>query len=93
MNQLARTPKDIGTALRNARRNQKLSQQSLATKSGVWQETISKIENGSPGTRLETIFDLFAALDLEIQITNRSKGDTDFLENMTSNNKGKEDKT
>lgn len=93
MNQLARTPKDIGTALRNARRDQKLSQQALATKSGVWQETISKIENGSPGTRMETIFDLFAALNLEIEITHRSKGDTDFLEDMGTHNKGEEDKT
>jgi len=80
MNQLARTPNDVGNALRLARKKQKLSQQALATKSGVWQETISKIENGSPGTRLETIFDLCAALHLEIAITDRSTGTTDFLE-------------
>lgn len=80
MEQLARTPNDIGHALRLARKQQNLSQQALATKSGVWQETISKIENGSPGTRLETIFDLCAALNLEITIAERSKGTTDFLE-------------
>jgi len=49
MDQLARTPNDIG-------------------------------ENGSPGTRMETIFDLCAALDIEIRITARSKGTTDFLD-------------
>jgi len=80
MDQLARTPNDIGNALRQARKQQELSQQALASKSGVWQETISKIENGSPGTRLETIFDLCAALNLEIVIAERSKGSTDFLE-------------
>jgi len=80
MDQLARTPNDIGNALRQARKQQELSQQALASKSGVWQETISKIENGSPGTRLETIFDLCAALNLEIVIAARSKGSTDFLE-------------
>jgi len=80
MDQLARTPNDIGNALRKARKQQELSQQALANKSGVWQETISKIENGSPGTRLETIFDLCAALNLEIVIAERSKGTTDFLE-------------
>jgi len=80
MDQLARTPNDIGHALRQARKQQQLSQQALATRSGVWQETISKIENGSPGTRMETIFDLCAALNLEIQITDRSTGTTDFLE-------------
>jgi len=80
MNQLARTPNDIGHALRQARKQQQLSQQALATRSGVWQETISKIENGSPGTRMETIFDLCAALNLEIQITDRTTGSTDFLD-------------
>jgi len=80
MDQLARTPNDIGHALRLARKQQKLSQQALATRSGVWQETISKIENGSPGTRLETIFDLCAALNLEIHVTDRSTGSTEFLE-------------
>lgn len=80
MNQLARTPNDVGNALRLARKKQKLSQQALATRSGIWQETISKIENGSPGTRLETIFDLCAALNLEVAITDRSTGSTDFLE-------------
>jgi len=80
MNQLARTPKDIGHALRQERKQQQMSQQTLASRSGVWQETISKIENGSPGTRLETIFDLFAALNLEIQISDRSIGSTDFLD-------------
>ena len=80
MDKLARTPNDIGHAIRQARKQQALSQQALATKSGVWQETISKIENGSPGTRLETIFDLCAALNLEIVISERSKGSNDFLE-------------
>jgi len=80
MNQIARTPNDVGHALRHARKQQQLSQQALATRSGVWQETISKIENGSPGTRMETIFDLCAALNLEIQFTDRSEGSTDFLD-------------
>lgn len=80
MDQLARTPKDIGHAIRRARKQQKLSQQELAIRSGIWQETISKIENGSSGARLETIFDLCAALDLEIVIAKRSQSNTDFLE-------------
>lgn len=81
MNHLARTPKDIGHALRAARKHRQWSQQTLAARSGVWQETISKIENGSPGTRMETICDLLAALDLELQVNERTTGNTDFLEN------------
>ncbi len=73
--QLARTPKSIGHALRRKRKENTMSQQDLANISGVWQETISKIENGSPGSKLETIFDLCAALDLELIVTDRSKSD------------------
>ena len=82
MDQIARTPEDIGHALRLVRKQKSLSQQALAQQSGVWQETISKIENGSPGTRLETIFDLFAALDLELHVAERSTGNNDFLEDI-----------
>ena len=74
MNQLARTMKDIGHAIRQARKAKGLTQKELAAKSGVWQETISKIETGVASTKLETIFDLLAALDLELQVQPRSKG-------------------
>lgn len=82
MKQLARTPKDIGHAIRQARKNKNLTQKELASRSGVWQETISKIENGLGGTKMETIFDLLAALDLELTVTDRSKGTTDALEDI-----------
>lgn len=80
MNDMARTPADIGQALRRARKKKGLTQKELASKSGVWQETISKIENGLPGAKLETVFDLCAALELELLVAKRSKGTTDFLE-------------
>lgn len=80
MRHLARKPSDIGHALRRIRKLKNLTQQDLAAKSGVWQETISKIENGSPGAKLETIFDICSALQLELHITERKKGSTDFLE-------------
>ena len=80
MNYLARTPADIGHALRRARKKVRLTQRELASKSGVWQETISKIENGLPGAKLETVFDICAALDLELVVNNRSKGSTAFME-------------
>ena len=82
MKHLARTPKDIGHAIREARKRKKLTQGELATMSGIWQETISKIENGVASTKLETIFDLMAALDLELTMSNRSKGTADALEDI-----------
>jgi HTH-type transcriptional regulator/antitoxin HipB len=82
MKHLVRTPNDIGHAVRLARKANKLTQNELAERSGVWQETISKVENGLPGTKLETVFDIFAALDLEFQVQGRSKGSIDSLEDI-----------
>ena len=82
MKHLVRTSKNLGHAIREARKAKNLTQKELASMSGVWQETISKIENGSGGTKLETVFDLIAALELEIAVTERSKGTSDGLEDI-----------
>ncbi len=82
MKYLARSPKEVGHAIREARKARKLTQKDLAIRSGVWQETISKIENGLSGTKLETIFDILSALELEVTIDNRSKGSSTSLEDI-----------
>lgn len=82
MEQIARTPKDIGNALRAARKAKKLTQAELASRSGIWQRTVSTIETNASGAKLDTIFDLLAALDLEIQIVPRSKMKPDELEDI-----------
>jgi HTH-type transcriptional regulator/antitoxin HipB len=71
---LVRTPKNLGHAIRQARREKNWTQAELATRSGVWQETISKAEAGKGGTKLDTVFALLAALDVEIMVEKRSKG-------------------
>lgn len=73
MPELARTPSQIGNAIRRARRTQALSQAQLGERAGLRQETISLIEHGNPATRLDTMLAVFAALDLELQIAPRSK--------------------
>ncbi|WP_119310114.1 helix-turn-helix domain-containing protein [Cohaesibacter haloalkalitolerans] len=78
----ARTPKELGHAIRQARKTQSLTQKDLAIKSGVWQETISKIERGVVATKIETVFDLLAALDMELQIQPRTKVDEADLEEI-----------
>lgn len=82
MQHLARLPKDVGHAIREERKAKKLTQRQLASLSGVWQETISKIETGTANTKLETLFDLLAALDLEITICKRSKISAAELEDI-----------
>ena len=73
MVQLVRTPKQLGEALRNNRRKKGLSQTTAAELAGLRQELISKIETGSPGTRIDSICTLLGALDLEFVVRTRSQ--------------------
>nr|WP_269430035.1 helix-turn-helix domain-containing protein [Rahnella aquatilis] len=63
--------KMLASALRNERKKRKLSQSKTAETIGLKQSTVSEFENYPDGTRLETLFKLLAALDLELQITPR----------------------
>lgn len=74
MQDLARTPKQIGTLIRRTRKRLGMSQRELGDRVGLRQETISLIETGNPATRLDTMLALLAALDLEFQIAARSRG-------------------
>lgn len=74
MNQMARSAKQLGAHLQNERVRRGLSQTELADLAGTGQKTISHVETGSKGTKLETVFRLLAALDLEIHLEPRTKG-------------------
>lgn len=82
MQNFVRIPRDLGHAIRQARREKNLTQAELATRSGVWQETISKVEAGRGGTRLDTILALLAALELELFVRTRSKGSASDFDNI-----------
>lgn len=68
---LARSPEQIGNTIRRARKKIGMTQAKLGEKTGLRQGTISQIESGSPETKLETILTVLAALDLELNITQR----------------------
>ncbi len=82
MDPIARTSKQIGNALRRRRRQMALTQKDLAAKTNLRQATISGIESGEPGTQLRTLFDLLAALNLEIVIRPRTKASTTDIEDL-----------
>ena len=82
MNDLARTPKQVGNFVRRTRKNRGLSQTELGAATGLRQETISLIENGNPATKLETILSVLAALDLEFRVGQRSKGHPSDIEDL-----------
>lgn len=73
MNQIARTAKQLGVAIRRRRRALGLSQSDLGSRAGLRQATISTLESGEPGTRLRTLVDVMTALELEVVIQERSK--------------------
>lgn len=74
MSSIARRPHDLGAILQRQRRLLRLTQTDVSGLIGTGQKTISKLENGNPATRIDTLFSLLAALDLELAIQPRGKG-------------------
>lgn len=65
------SPKMLAHALRNARKQRKLTQREAAESMCMKQSTVSEFENNPEGTRLDTLFKLLAALDLKLQVVSR----------------------
>ena len=82
MTELARTSKQLGNLIRRARKNQGLSQAELGAKAGLRQATISEIEAGRSGAKLESILKVLAILNLEIRIDPRSIGSSTDIESL-----------
>lgn len=63
----------LAHAMRDERKKRKLNQSHVAESMGIKQSTVSDFENHPEGTRLETLFKLLAALDLELHLSKRGK--------------------
>lgn len=72
MVQIARSPRQMGNIIQRTRKQRSLTQTDLANLAGLRQELISKIETGHEGTKLSSVYALFAALDLELVVDKRS---------------------
>ena len=68
MEQIISSPKALGNAIKRQRKGKKLSQQKAGSAFKIEQTTVSSIEGGASGTRLETVFRMLAALGLEMVI-------------------------
>jgi HTH-type transcriptional regulator/antitoxin HipB len=73
MEQIVRTSKQLGAAIRRHRRSAGLSQTQLGAKTNLRQATISALERGEPGTELRTVIDVITALGIEIVVRDRSQ--------------------
>jgi len=81
MEQIARTSRQLGAAIRRRRRRLGLSQVALGAQTNLRQATISALENGEPGTQLRTLTDVLAALGLELLVRERTAG-ADRIEDL-----------
>jgi HTH-type transcriptional regulator/antitoxin HipB len=73
MEHIARNTKQVGDVISRQRRKQRLTQGLLGEKTSLRQATISKLENGEQGTKLQTLMDVLMALDLELVIRPRTQ--------------------
>ena len=64
---------ELAEYIRDCRKRQKLSQAEVGDRVGIKQATISSFENNPEGTKLETLFKLMSALDLELQVIPKEK--------------------
>lgn len=68
-----RTPQQLGSAVRNARKQLKLTQPQLALAAGVGVRFIVDLEAGKPTLRLAQILSVIDALGGELQIIGLSQ--------------------
>lgn len=73
MEQFVFSPKSLGQAIQRFRIKKKLNQKDAGEPFKLKQSTISSIENGALGTRIDTLFRVLAALDLEMIIRSKDE--------------------
>ncbi|WP_347116299.1 helix-turn-helix domain-containing protein [Leclercia sp. S52] len=61
----------LAQAVRDQRKVNKLTQTATAEQVGIKQTTVSDFENKPGSTKLETLFKILAALDLELHVVKR----------------------
>ena len=71
MGKVIRGNKDLGAAIRLARKQQNLRQVDVAQKASVRQALVSDIENGATTAKLDTVMRVLAALDLDLSVVPR----------------------
>ncbi|MFG6137070.1 helix-turn-helix domain-containing protein [Halomonas sp. B23F22_10] len=69
------SPEMLAHSLKNARKRRQLTQQATAEQIGIKQSTISGFEHHPERSRLETLFKLLSALELELHVTERDSTD------------------
>ena len=71
--QKATSPKTLGQILKSARSQKGLTQDQAGNLVGITQAMVSRIERGESNARIDTLFRLLAALEMELTVTPREK--------------------
>ena len=82
MEQIVRTPEQLGSFVQSRRRKLGLSQKALAENVGLRQATVSDLELSTRDTRTGTLLSLLAALGLELVVRKRTKSSARDIEAM-----------
>ena len=69
--------RQLSTFMKDVRLTQKLSQGKVAGKVGIRQDTVSNFELHPDTTKLETLFKILSALELELTVQPRNTSGTD----------------
>lgn len=77
MANIIRSNRDLGAAIRLARKKLDLRQVDVAQKASVRQALVSDLENGVTTAKLDTVMRVLAALDLDLSIISRRKAGFD----------------
>ena len=77
---ITRDPAALAVFIKNQRKKQKLSQAALGELVGLKQTTISAFEKKPVATKLDTLFRILAACNLEIKIQSTDTKPTDWSE-------------
>lgn len=71
MKQIITSPQAMGQFVQRSRKSKGLTQTKVGENFNIDQTTVSSIEQGAAGTRIDTLFRLLAALDLELVVQDK----------------------
>ncbi len=74
---LIQSPSDLAHYCRDQRKLQRITQTDIAEEASLRQDTISKFELKPDNVRLETLFRMLSALNLELHLTPKNQVSTE----------------
>ena len=70
---IIRSAKDLALHLNDRRKQLKMSQSEVADLVGLKQDTVSKFENSPDNSRIDTLFRILSALNLNINLVEKGQ--------------------